>query len=72
MTASGTADNLKPCPFCGWPHIQIARLPEGRRAFCKRCQAAGSPSYAGAGVSIWDAEARAVEKWNNRAETSDG
>ena len=64
---------LKPCPFCGAEvkTVTTTGVRDGRRAWCRKCGAAGGPAYHGP-LSMPSAERRARDKWNQRAEDSDG
>ena len=57
--------NLKPCPFCGFEHINLHLLkddgihPEGAFIECPKC---------GIETNIFDSTEEAVEFWNRRSD----
>lgn len=55
------SEELKPCPFCGCPHIAVGRfLNYGRKLIQFHCPKCNAQS----GVS--EDEQRAIEHWNMR------
>jgi ABC-type sugar transport system substrate-binding protein len=62
------SEPLLPCPFCGSSLITVVYIPDGRRAHCRGCGAAGSAEFNGP-QGMPNAEARATAMWNMRAAT---
>lgn len=61
---SETMTELKPCPFCGSPHVADRYVRDGQQVFCTDCGASAPPAFHGPNG---DTEERATNAWNRRA-----
>jgi Lar family restriction alleviation protein len=64
MTDTTKVPELKPCPFCGGAEIKFGHIRDGRCVGCTSCGSLVRQYHP-------DAEARARQKWNTRADHSD-
>lgn len=69
VTITGTFENVKPCPFCGGTHIDVAYHADSTvMCICteKDCRALGPRVF---DLTIDDAERKrlAIERWDKRS-----